>query len=232
MVGCGANKSTVDSFPDGSPRPQADGGAAAPDTTLAKDAALAKDTPVSVTPVPDAAQVHSDLAAPDTSSAPKDSAREAAPVPTDTTADTTPLGPDTATHGDALPVGDTQLPDGQVKTSDGGTACNPSGTPATMVHLTAQELKAILDSTEKPYLINVKGSTIANIPGTDAVLASDVPGIEALVKKDLCADIIIYCRSGVTSQSVGTQLIAKGYQRVRDLKDGIGAWTAAGYPTE
>jgi rhodanese-related sulfurtransferase len=232
MVGCGANKSTVDTVSDASARPQADGSATAPDTAPAKDAALPKDTPASVTPTPDAAQAKSDLAAPDASSGPKDSAREASPVATDATADSTPPGPDTAVRGDALPVGDTHLPDGQIKTSDGATACNPSETPATMGHLTAQELKAILDSAENPYLINVKGSTIANIPGTDAVLANDVAGIEALVKKDFCADIILYCRSGATSQSVGTQLIAKGYQRVRDLKDGIGTWTAAGYATE
>ena len=104
--------------------------------------------------------------------------------------------------------------------------------PVTLVHLTPLELRTILDSSEDPYLINVKGTSIANIPGTDAVLVNDVPGIEALVGGDLCADIILYCRSGNTSQTVGNELIANGYLHVRDLEGGITAWTAAGYPTE
>jgi phage shock protein E len=105
-------------------------------------------------------------------------------------------------------------------------------TQTPFTHLTPLELKTLLDGGEDPFLINVKGDSIKNIPGTDAVLANDVPGIEALVKQDLCANIVLYCRSGGTSQSVGSQLVTKGYKRVRDLAGGIQAWEAAGYPTE
>jgi hypothetical protein len=114
----------------------------------------------------------------------------------------------------------------------GALPCQTATAPATLEHLTPLELKTILDGSDDPYLINVKGTSIPNSPGNDAVLASDVPGIEALVEGNLCADIILYCRSGNTSQTVGEQLIAKGYLRVRDLEGGITTWTAAGYPTE
>jgi rhodanese-related sulfurtransferase len=131
---------------------------------------------------------------------------------------------------DAVPAKtDTSLPDTRADTAgpDNATCAQEP-----FVHLTPLELKTLLDGGEDPFLINVKGSSIKNIPGTDAVLASDVPGIEALVKNDLCANIVLYCRSGATSQTVGSQLIAKGYRRVRDLAGGITAWEAAGYPTE
>jgi rhodanese-related sulfurtransferase len=59
----------------------------------------------------------------------------------------------------------------------------------------------------------------------------DVAGIESLVKHDPCANIVIYCRTGVTSQSVGSQLVADGFKHVRDLAGGITAWQDAGYPT-
>jgi rhodanese-related sulfurtransferase len=164
----------------------------------------------------------------------KDARPEAAAGRTDAVAsDSARPRADVATVADTSPRGDAVVPDTLVEDPDAETLpCQASVEPVTMGRLTAQELKAILDGPEDPYLINVKGTSIANIPGTDAVLVSDVPGIEELVGGNLCADIILYCRSGNTSQMVGAELIAKGYLKVRDLEGGIGAWTAAGYPTE
>ncbi len=135
-------------------------------------------------------------------------------------------GADTVFRGDASPAEaagtgpETSLP-----------GCNLDG-GASLVRLTALELKTLLDGGEDPFLINVKGAAIGSIPGTDAVLVNDIPGIEALVGGDHCANIILYCQSGATSQGVANQLIAKGYVHVRDLSGGITAWKNAGYPTE
>jgi rhodanese-related sulfurtransferase len=129
-----------------------------------------------------------------------------------------------ATKADAT-TPDTVAPDGPAT-----AACVQAS--SSLTHLSPLELKTLLDSGEDPFLINVKGDSIESIPGTDAVLANDIPGIEALVNHDTCANIVLYCRSGATSQSVGSELTARGYKRVRDLAGGITAWTAAGYPTE
>jgi len=115
--------------------------------------------------------------------------------------------------------------------TDNGADCGLDGGTATLVRLSPLELKTLLDGVENPFLINVKGEAIGKIPGTDAVLVSDLPGIETLVGGDLCANIILYCQSGNTSQAVAAQLIAKGYRRIRDLTGGISAWKTAGYPT-
>lgn len=233
LAGCGSSsKSSEDVVPDAAPRPGGDAFVPplGPDANKDTGTPLNKDTASLEAPSPDAHQARADLVAPDTVS--KEAGREAAVMPTDTmVTDSAPARGDTAASGDTSPRPDALVPDSGVK-EDATAACNPVTPAPPLAHLTAKELKAILDSSETPYLINVKGSSIANIPGTDAVLASNVPGIEDLVKKDLCANIIIYCRSGVTSQSVGDQLVAKGYQHVRDLSGGINAWTAAGYATE
>ncbi len=161
-----------------------------------------------------------DTSAPDTKTSDLVNRNEDATVPDVVVADAAPSKRDTKI-ADVLP--EVAGPDGKT----GGTCAQES-----FVHLSPSELKALLDGGEDPFLINVKGSSIKNIPGTDAVLANDVAGIEALVKDDVCANIVLYCRSGGTSQTVGSQLITKGYRRVRDLAGGITAWEAAGYPTE
>ena len=144
--------------------------------------------------------------------------------------------PDLSAQDTRTPRTDTRLPDAtpspkDAQPAEAGFHCPEDAGPAVLGHLTPLELKTLLDGDEDPFLINVKGASIDNIPGTDAVLVNDVPGIEALVGGDLCANIILYCRSGNTSQSVATQLLAKGYRRIRDLTGGITAWKAAGYPT-
>jgi rhodanese-related sulfurtransferase len=174
-----------------------------------------------------------DLAAPDLA-APDLAAPDLAVVRADGAGPEIQAPPDTANPADnAIPRSDTAVADttgNAAETSPSG--CAADGSTATLVHLTAAELKALLDRGEDPFLINVKGASIGLIPGTDAVLVNDIPGIEALVGGDHCANIILYCQSGNTSQSVGNQLIAKGYVHVRDLAGGITAWKDAGYPTE
>jgi rhodanese-related sulfurtransferase len=211
-----------------STRPDAietDAGASKADA-LAQDAKLDRADAIA----PDAARGSADADGGDAISVGnEDASPDVAPRRSDAlTVDGAPARADTMVLADTSPRADALVeePDAEA------LLCKATGTPATLVRLSPQELKTILDGSEDPYLINVKGTSIPNIPGTDAVLASDVAGIEALVGGNLCADIILYCRSGNTSQTVAAQLIAKGYLKVRDLEGGIGAWTDAGYPTE
>jgi rhodanese-related sulfurtransferase len=231
LTGCGAsNPTAADVHADASAHLPVDAIANAPSS----DAALAKDTTPSTNRTPDATVPRTDLAIPDAVTGIKDSGREASPLAdAKLVVDSSPTRADGATIGDASLRADTQTLDGLGGAPEAAVlACTIVNPTPPMGHLSPKELKAILDSSEDAFLINVKGTSIANIPGTDAVLASDVPGIEALVGGKLCANIILYCRSGATSQTVGKQLVAKGYQHVRDLSGGINAWTAAGYPTE
>jgi len=106
---------------------------------------------------------------------------------------------------------------------------------ATLVHLSPQQLKDLL-AAQDVYLVNVRSPTAPDIGGTDLDLQTStdvtptVTAIENLVNHNLCADIVIYCVSGGTSQRVGAQLISLGYLSVRDLQGGITAWQAQGFP--
>lgn len=242
--------------PGGSPSP--DASTSTRDTTPAPDCVssasrfcTASDAAVNTPAVADAAADGTDTVssapAPDVApDLPVDSADTAGPETADATGPETKT-PDVASRKEdaavpdalppdaALPKADTRLADVVSPGADTVAPDSKAGAACAQepfVHLSPSELKSLLDGGEDPFLINVKGSSIKNIPGTDAVLASDVPGIEALVKNDVCANIVLYCRSGGTSQTVGSQLITKGYRRVRDLAGGITAWEAAGYPTE
>lgn len=106
---------------------------------------------------------------------------------------------------------------------------------STLVHLTPQQLKDLL-AAQDIYLVNVVSQKAPNIAGTDLDLQTGtdatptVTAIENLVNHNTCADIVIYCVTGNTSQRVATQLIGDGYLRVRDLQGGITAWQAQGFP--
>jgi rhodanese-related sulfurtransferase len=105
------------------------------------------------------------------------------------------------------------------------------------VHLSPQQLKDLL-AAQDVYLVNVRSPTAPSIAGTDLAVQTStdvtptVTAIENLVNHNLCADIVIYCVSGGTSQRVGSQLISLGYLSVRDLQGGITAWQALGFPVE
>lgn len=206
----------------------ADADAAATADLVTPDASTTKaDAALSATDVPaDAFGVEPDTRTPTPT---PDLAPEVLP---DVAPDVASGKPDAATPDASAPdVAPTGKPD--AATSDTAPeAAIAACTQAPFVHLSPAELKALLDSGEDPILVNVKGTSIENIPGTDVVLANDVPGIESFVKRDLCANIVLYCRTGATSQSVGSQLVAKGYTHVRDLAGGITAWKAAGYATQ
>jgi phage shock protein E len=190
---------------------------ASPDQVPSGDVAKLEDASPDPGPAGDAAQ-RSDVAPPDS-----------AAVSADAVSLADAALPDVSRSADAGTTPDAASPDAA---ADAGRAAETGACVQTaFTHLSPAELKALLDGGEDPFLINVKGTSIKNIPGTDAVIANDAAGVEDFVKHDLCANIVIYCRTGVTSQSVGSKLVADGYKHVRDLAGGITAWQNAGYPT-
>jgi rhodanese-related sulfurtransferase len=123
--------------------------------------------------------------------------------------------------------------------SDAAGAGEPTGTAGgdlgcsgwtTLLRLSPAELADLL-ATSDPIVINVHIPYAGDIPGTDTSIPySDVDAIEAYLNYDHCADVVLICLSGGMSQSAGNELVKRGYLRVRDLKGGMEAWQAAGYP--
>lgn len=44
------------------------------------------------------------------------------------------------------------------------------------------------------------------------------------------ARVLLYCLAGQMSEAAGTELIKRGYLRIRHLQGGMWAWRNAGYP--
>lgn len=113
-------------------------------------------------------------------------------------------------------------------TSDGAEAGCSGWT--SLVHLQPKDLADLLATTD-PIVINVHTPYAGDIPGTDTSIPyNKVDDIEAYLKQDHCADVVLVCESGTMSQLAGDDLIKRGYLRVRDLAGGMSAWVAAGYP--
>ena len=95
--------------------------------------------------------------------------------------------------------------------------------------VTPEELAGLL-SQEEVFLINVFSSSIG-IEGTD--LSISFPEIEAnpdLLPGDKDTRVVVYCRTGSTSQVAVESLARLGYTDVYNLQGGMIAWQSAGYP--
>jgi len=95
--------------------------------------------------------------------------------------------------------------------------------------VTPEELAGLL-SEDEVFLINVFSSSI-EIEGTD--LSISFPEIEAnpdLLPGDKDTRVVVYCRTGSTSQVAVESLARLGYTDVYNLQGGMIAWQSAGYP--
>jgi len=97
-------------------------------------------------------------------------------------------------------------------------------------NISAQELKKMLDSKEKIFLVDVHVPEQAHITATDLFVPfTDVAQNLGKFPKDKNAKIVVYCRSGNMSQEASAELVKNGYTDVSNLEGGIYSWKAAGY---
>jgi rhodanese-related sulfurtransferase len=124
-----------------------------------------------------------------------------------------------------------QVAAGGTTSSAGGSA--GCGGTATLGTVSPADLYAELQASQTFLLIDVRTPPVdSEIQGTYANIAyTDVAAIETLIGTDKSTPVVLYCKTGHTSQTAGTQLEADGYCQVRYLEGGIDGWIAAGYPT-
>ncbi len=193
---------------------------------------------------PDAANLH-DAGQPDAAN-PRDAGQpDAAPDGSAGIADKAPRPTDAAVTGDLVRdmatdlratmadlAADTSASDAPGAGEATGAAGGDVGCSGwtTLSRLSPAELADLL-ATSDPIVINVHIPYAGDIPGTDTSIPySNVDAIEAYLNYDHCADVVLTCLTGGMSQSAGNELVKRGYLRVRDLKGGMEAWQAAGYP--
>ncbi|HCS49273.1 MAG TPA: sulfurtransferase [Candidatus Aminicenantes bacterium] len=96
--------------------------------------------------------------------------------------------------------------------------------------LAPQELHDLLK--EKNFLlVNVHIPYEGEIDPTDLFIAyNEIDMHLDQLPPDRNAQIVVYCRSGHMSSLAAKELLEMGYKNIFDLRGGMKAWEAAGYP--
>jgi rhodanese-related sulfurtransferase len=97
--------------------------------------------------------------------------------------------------------------------------------------LDAAQLKTLLESDERPRLIDVRSAgefARGTIAGAQHIELGTLPAhVDAL---DPRAPVVLVCQSGGRSAQGCALLDQRGFQRVYNLGGGIGGWARAGLP--
>lgn len=100
-------------------------------------------------------------------------------------------------------------------------------TLSSQYEITPVELAALLETPERPFLLDVRNSyevEIASIAGTDLLIPVDqLP--EQINKLDSSVEIVVYCRSGARSGQAVEMLKAAGFRKVKNLVGGVLRWS-------
>jgi adenylyltransferase/sulfurtransferase len=93
--------------------------------------------------------------------------------------------------------------------------------------ITPRELAALLDHTDRPFLLDVRNSyeaDIATIPGTDRLIPVDQL-VHHMNQLDSAREMVVYCRSGVRSANAVNMLKGAGFRKVKNLVGGVLRWS-------
>jgi cysteine synthase/rhodanese-related sulfurtransferase len=95
---------------------------------------------------------------------------------------------------------------------------------------------ALLEDTEQATLLDVRSAdefAAGHAPGAQNVPLADLAGGDATeLPEDKEAPVVTMCKVGERSLYAMLILKAMGYQRVKNIRGGLKAWTDAGLPTE
>jgi membrane protein DedA with SNARE-associated domain/rhodanese-related sulfurtransferase len=106
-----------------------------------------------------------------------------------------------------------------------------------MRRITVQELRALMQREEAPFIVDLRGDFERNrdgrsIPGALAIALGDVDPTTGQFPTD--RDIVFYCScpNEASAATAARTLMRFGFDRVRPLLGGLDAWAAAGYEVE
>lgn len=97
-----------------------------------------------------------------------------------------------------------------------------------MQDISPTDLKARLDSGEKPLLLDVRQPVeveVASIDGALCIPMNEVPW--RMDELDQDREIVVFCHHGGRSAQVAQLLAMRGFKHVKNLNGGIDAWAVA-----
>jgi rhodanese-related sulfurtransferase len=121
-------------------------------------------------------------------------------------------------------------------------ACDAGGTPGTKnaasalgSPILATELVERISAGNAPLILDVRTPReyeAGHVPGAVLIPHRQLKARLAELPADPASEIIVYCKAGTRARMVEADLIAAGYQNVRDLDGHWDGWSAAGLPGE
>ena len=101
-----------------------------------------------------------------------------------------------------------------------------------MDEITPQELKARLDGSDRPVLVDVRDDWETKLCKLPNALHIPMEELEFRTEELNQADeIVVYCHHGVRSAAVADYLRRLGFTRARNLSGGLDAWARGVEPT-
>jgi len=94
-----------------------------------------------------------------------------------------------------------------------------------MNEITPQELKARLDRSDRPLLLDVRQEWETRLCRLDNAVHIPIEEIELRTEElDPTDEIVVYCHQGVRSAAVAEYLRSLGFKNVKNLAGGLDAW--------
>ncbi len=113
-----------------------------------------------------------------------------------------------------------------------GVPAPGSSAPSDLPEISPVELRAALDSSDPPLLLDVREPeewAISQIAGAVTIPKAEVP--ERTDELTKARSIVVFCRSGGRSSEIVRTLLDLGFSNVKNLKGGINAWAKTVDPT-
>ena len=100
-----------------------------------------------------------------------------------------------------------------------------------MDEITPQELKARLDASDRPVLLDVREEWETKLCRLEHAVHIPIEELEFRTEELNPQDeIVVYCHHGVRSAAVADYLRQRGFARARNLSGGVDAWARSVEP--
>jgi rhodanese-related sulfurtransferase len=101
-----------------------------------------------------------------------------------------------------------------------------------MDSITPQELKARLDRSDRPLLLDVRQDWETRLCRLENAVHIPIEEIELRTDElDSGSEIVVYCHQGVRSAAVADYLRQRGFKDVKNLAGGLDQWSRTVDPT-
>ena len=109
--------------------------------------------------------------------------------------------------------------------ADQGFSIDNPNEPASVKHMSVEELHTLLSSENEVHLFDVRTTEERQIAKIEQAIHLDQKGLDILLELPKDALIVFHCHHGMRSMSAAQRFLADGYTNIYNLNGGIHAWS-------